>query len=596
MEKKRHRAIMNKYLCWGIVSLMLACAPKGHGPMEGLRQDVYSEDSAMAHYLVAPERSITLLDSAVIVGNLSAQRGEYLKAIVLADMVGPDTCMRICQRLIDEKVWETLPDSENATYYQVDVYRLMANVAQSLGNHTAVVRCAREGIKLSHGIDILKGDESELLGRMGMVLCQTGQQAAGISALRRAEKLALSDHSWSALISYLNNTKKFYKVYQENAQYEEAKKTIRKAMKRLEKLKKDIAKVKNAPEAMVHDSLALDEFIQFYHHSLYGFMANTYAELGEMDSCRYWIDKLDEIPYTYCCAASDGPIHPLILLGRYDEARHSIESVKDFAGKDTISQEYIDLLMEERQLMQLTGQSKQAENLADRIISISKQVKNQNMQMMLADAASQCQLQDERQRRADAENHLMHSIIALVSVLCALIALVSTFYIRKLIARHRELKREYIDTQQELEDIKEDIKEITSVETTNNNSMSYEKIYARAEEAMRSLKPFTNPEFDLNALSALLYTNRAYLSSAINYCSGMNFRSWLGKYRVEYAKTILLEKPNIKKDLLADQCGFDNRVSLYRQFKNFEGVSPFEWAQNQIDLSFKTENQEKEKK
>ena len=41
----------------------------------------YTEATAMSIHLTEPERALTIIDSAVIVGNLSRPRAEYLKAV-----------------------------------------------------------------------------------------------------------------------------------------------------------------------------------------------------------------------------------------------------------------------------------------------------------------------------------------------------------------------------------------------------------------------------------------------------------------------------------------------------------------------------------
>jgi len=189
----------------------------------------------------------------------------------------------------------------------------------------------------------------------------------------------------------------------------------------------------------------------------------------------------------------------------------------------------------------------------------------------------QYQLQDERQRRIDTEKHLLQTIIALVLLLSLIIGGASVYYIRRLRARGRALNEELDETKKELECIRE----ICEEEAAKSTEVSLDDIYARAVALMDEELPFRDSTFDINTLAARISTNRYYLSSAVNTLSGMNFRSWVAHYRVEYAKQVLTKNPTITNDTLATECGFDNRISLYRNFKNQEGMTPNEWIQKQ---------------
>lgn len=56
------------------------------------------------------------------------------------------------------------------------------------------------------------------------------------------------------------------------------------------------------------------------------------------------------------------------------------------------------------------------------------------------------------------------------------------------------------------------------------------------------------------------------------------FSQWLSRLRTDYAKELLEENPTWGLDVVADQCGFTNRQSFSRAFKNGTGCNPTEWA------------------
>ena len=48
---------------------------------KGAVDTLYTEPMAMSMYMNDPERALAMIDSGVAVGNISPQRGEYLKAV-----------------------------------------------------------------------------------------------------------------------------------------------------------------------------------------------------------------------------------------------------------------------------------------------------------------------------------------------------------------------------------------------------------------------------------------------------------------------------------------------------------------------------------
>jgi len=556
-------------------SIIFVCCSNNHPTPSQI--SLYSEESAMADYLTNPERAIELIDSAVIIHNLTPQRADYLKAIILYSGTNDlSECSSLCQKLIDEQAWKHLPDSEDVISFQVDVYRLMATIATSTGNNLAVLRYAREGAELAHGIDKLCGDEADFISRMGYAMCRLGQADEGLEIMQRAENLALSDGTWSSLITYLNNAKKMYNALDVMKECQKGNDVVNRAISTLDNLPVNISKVKYVPEGIANDPEALEEFIQYYQVPFFCYKANISACEGKLDSAAIWINRVNDNPLSNDVTIKSALIYPLIALGQYSEAQTLITSTKEVLSGDTLNDDYLSLLKHEKRLALIHGDEHGANILGDQIQEISEILNSNQFKMMLAEEATQYQLQDERQQRADTEKKLLIAIIIAV-VLAALICGFFVYsYIQRMLKKQKELKKKYTKVKKELETYR-GVKE--EIEKPN----SQEEIYSRALMYMESQKLFKDPKFDISMLAQLIPTNRSYLSSAINTMSGMNFRSWLAAFRINHAKTVLLEKPDITNDMLAEECGFDNRISLYRQFKSIEGMTPNEWIDKNLN-------------
>ena len=119
----------------------------------------------------------------------------------------------------------------------------------------------------------------------------------------------------------------------------------------------------------------------------------------------------------------------------------------------------------------------------------------------------------------------------------------------------------------------EEEEEVTEIEP---NSEYREKL----EQWMKTEKPYLNPEFRLNDLRQILPLNRTYLSQLINAEYDCTFYQFVTNYRIEEAKRLMKEQPDLKMQDIAEQCGFSSPVVFSRIFARETGETPSEWCAN----------------
>ena len=84
----------------------------------------------------------------------------------------------------------------------------------------------------------------------------------------------------------------------------------------------------------------------------------------------------------------------------------------------------------------------------------------------------------------------------------------------------------------------------------------------------------------IKELSKILYTNRTYLSAYIKTTYKMTFREWITGLRLEYAKNILKEHPEINIQKLAELSGFLSQSNFIKLFSEKEGCTPAKWKKS----------------
>lgn len=98
------------------------------------------------------------------------------------------------------------------------------------------------------------------------------------------------------------------------------------------------------------------------------------------------------------------------------------------------------------------------------------------------------------------------------------------------------------------------------------------------ETWMETEKPYLNPDFQLADLGQVLPMNRTYLSHFIHSEFNCTFYQFVNRYRVEEAKRLKIENPDMKIQEVSARCGFSSPTVFSRTFASFEGMTPREWV------------------
>lgn len=107
-----------------------------------------------------------------------------------------------------------------------------------------------------------------------------------------------------------------------------------------------------------------------------------------------------------------------------------------------------------------------------------------------------------------------------------------------------------------------------------------ETLFRAAQEKMTTKKLFLNKALTINQLATELNTNRSYLSSCINTCSGGNFNQWINNYRISYVLKRMHSTEILPK--LIEEAGFVSIDSFYRNFKRCTQLTPSQYLKQHI--------------
>ena len=97
-------------------------------------------------------------------------------------------------------------------------------------------------------------------------------------------------------------------------------------------------------------------------------------------------------------------------------------------------------------------------------------------------------------------------------------------------------------------------------------------------------KKYRDKDYSAKRLAEDLGTNTRYISAVVNVRFHMNYTSFVNKYRIDEAMSILVDKryQDLRMEEVSDMVGFANRQSFYASFYKLMGITPREYRLNHL--------------
>ena len=106
------------------------------------------------------------------------------------------------------------------------------------------------------------------------------------------------------------------------------------------------------------------------------------------------------------------------------------------------------------------------------------------------------------------------------------------------------------------------------------------ELMTRIKLLMEEERLYLNPNLKLADMAEALDVNRNTVSACIN-AQGCTFNQLVNEYRLQHAKKLLCEAPDMKISTVGLESGFANERTFFRVFKDATGMTPKEWTEKQ---------------
>ena len=120
-------------------------------------------------------------------------------------------------------------------------------------------------------------------------------------------------------------------------------------------------------------------------------------------------------------------------------------------------------------------------------------------------------------------------------------------------------------------------------ENTSANEQKQSVDFSKLEpkiDAWIAQKGFTQANISIEDLAREFAVNRYYLSKYVNETKQCNFNAWVNRLRIEEAKNILQNNPDISVTNVATETGFLNNAYFGMLFRKDTGQTPQQWRKD----------------
>ena len=547
---------------------------------------LYTEKAAMDVYAKEPERALSIIDSALIVGNVTKDRADLLRATVYSrayEATRQDTAIVIGERLLNGKTAQ-----DDVTFRQ-SVLEVLVYSARQLEDYE---------LQLSYSTKLAdayrqQGDKVEALrteAEIGAVLVRLGKTDEGLAKLDSVINRLTPVRKFNELDASIIAMKRKIGVIWDYPQIETTAQCI---INRLDDFEQHPADFHDGSEREPADENR-SGYIAFYRSQAWSYLAAAYAHLSEKRKASEYVALFEKSDLGQTLAGRKMIAPTLCLLGEYDKMEtiyKELEAVSMERG-DTLTIDYAQLLLDRAKAAEAQGRMKESTTLWQKHAKVLQKSEERLLQSKANLYAARYHAQEQQREieRKDAEakhNALFAWFVAVIALLLACFAVY--YYLRhreesrknRILARQITEAMDYKDKYLESEKLRvksEEFATATEQPDTPLESMSSEALFVHISQAIVKEQLFLDPAFDRQAAIDRFHLSKERIGAA--FAQGSDYASitdFINECRLEYAVTLLRDQPSLPITHVAQASGFSDANYFGRKFKARFGLSPTDY-------------------
>ena len=386
-------------------------------------------------YATNPERALTLLDSALLLGNISDYRAQFIRAKIYSKSLmeqQQDSAINICKSLL------THDSVRNDATERENIYDMLIAATRVKHDLVAYLHWATKKAELCQQ----QGEENERWrteADIGYLMTRLGQIDEGLVKLDDAISHLDAPGSIDRMDAFIVAVKRKINALNELGRHDEIITLGQRILDRLdhyEQHAKDYAE-DSYRLSWSDDPSDRDRYLDFSRAQAWGFMATAYSHTqtppkGEESSylslAKKYLSLFDNSGYGKTFAARRFIAPTQMALGMYNEALATYDEVERRMATDTLNEDYAVILRSRAIAAKAKGRIAEAYDYQTRYAILSKVVSDSLLRSEAHDYAARYhaqeqQLEIQEQQAAAERSHIVSITIAVIALLAIAFAL-----------------------------------------------------------------------------------------------------------------------------------------------------------------------------
>ena len=536
----------------------------------------YQSDSILVAYAFNPERALTLLDSALLLGNISDYRGQFIRAKIYSKSLmeqRQDSAILICKALLNH-------DSvRNEPREQENILDILIASARDKYDNEAYLRWATQKAELCQQ----QGEETERWrteADIGLVMTFLGQVDEGLKKLDEAISNLDAPGSIDRMDAFVVACKRKINALDVLHRYDEIIPLGQRILDCLDHYEQHVKDYKE-------DSYRLswsnhpndrDRYLDFSRAQAWGFMAAAYAMINDKGKAKDYLTLFEQSGYGKTFAARRFIAHTQMALGMYDEALATYDEQERRMDTDTLNENYAVILRSRAIAARAKGSIAEAYDFLNRYATLSKVVSDSLHKSEAHDYAARYHAQEQQLEIQEKQEEAERSqIVSLAIAVIALLSIAFALYFfrqKRIVSEKNHALVRIIN-----ENASKILQTALNVQRPILNDQS--SIFNDIDVAIRSEQLYKDVNLQRQDICERFGISRHTLNDLMaEYADGLSFPQYVNNIRLEKALCLLRDEPTKTVSAISTEVGF-TPANLREQFKRKYGMTPLEFRQNQ---------------
>ena len=562
----------------------------------------YQQDTILVTYATNPERALTLLDSALLLGNISEYRAQCIRARIYSKSLveqRQDSAILICKELLGH-------DSvRNDAAEQENILDLLITTSRAKPDYEQYIHWATQKAELCQQ----QGQETERWrseADIGLVMTHLGQVDEGLAKLDEAISHLDAPGSIDRMDAFIVACKRKINALNELHRYDEIITLGQRILDRLnhyEQHAKDYAEDSYRLSWSDHPN-DRDRYLDFSRAQANGFMAEANAMINEKAKAKEHLARFDQSDYGKTFTARRMIAPTQMTLGMYDEALATYAEIARRMAADTLNDDYAVILRSRAIAAHTKNHYVEAYDYQTRYADLSKVLSDSLMKGKAHEYAARYHDQEQKLEIAqmNAQSQRKTIIIWAAVIIIMLISIFATWLLRqwRVIRRKNLVLVEQIGEAIEYKEKYESLtpgpspmgegsdysygqktQQVTPVapaiesDLLSLDDISDDELFRRLRHAIKREHLYLDPSLDRQKIMDIFQLSRRRVGAA--FAQGSEFASltdFIRDCRLEYSCELLLTRPDLSIKEIAAKSGFNYASTYSANFKNRYTVTP----------------------